>query len=183
MLLPTVQSRCPRLRFRPLGPDEVAAALIKAGRSEAEARAIGATADGSVARALEASAGELVDARDVALNVLNHAAVSDDPRRRIETAKELAAQGSSGRSAAADREGLASTLLAMASIVRDVELIASGSSQPPVANGDVRSKLERLTAFQGPRGVSAFAAIDQALNALSANAGVKVVADWVVLQL
>ena len=82
-LLPTVRSRCPRLRFRPLDADDVAAVLMQRGRSEAEARAMAATADGSVGRALEASAGDLVDARDVAVRVLAQAAASDDPRRRI----------------------------------------------------------------------------------------------------
>jgi hypothetical protein len=40
------------------------------------------------------------------------------------------------------------------------------------------------TAYAGERGVRAFAAVDQALVALERhNAGVKLVADWVVLQL
>src|SRR5687767_3805449 len=60
-LLATVQSRCPRLRFRPLGPDEVASALMTRGRSEVEARAVAAIAGGSIGRALEASASELVE--------------------------------------------------------------------------------------------------------------------------
>src|SRR5204863_7715310 len=46
VLLPTVLSRCPRLRFGPLEPSEVAAALIKQGRPEREARAVAAAADG-----------------------------------------------------------------------------------------------------------------------------------------
>src|SRR5262245_46662295 len=43
-LLPTVLSRCPRLRFRQLEPAEVAAALIKHGHAEREARAVAAAA-------------------------------------------------------------------------------------------------------------------------------------------
>ena len=65
MLLATVQSRCPRLRFRPLGADDVAAVLMRRGRREDEARAVAATADGSIARALEGGAGEFVEARGV----------------------------------------------------------------------------------------------------------------------
>src|SRR6202158_3085947 len=72
MLLATVQSRCPRLRFRPLGAHDVAAVLMRRGRREDEARAIAATAGGSIARALEGSAGELVEARGVAGRVLAH---------------------------------------------------------------------------------------------------------------
>src|SRR5438093_11186030 len=47
-LLPTVQSRCPRLRFHQLGPEDVAAALIRQGKSEPEAHATAALADGSI---------------------------------------------------------------------------------------------------------------------------------------
>src|SRR4051812_19456969 len=36
VLLPTVRSRCPQLRFRPLPPDDIAAALIARGHKEAE---------------------------------------------------------------------------------------------------------------------------------------------------
>ena len=53
-----------------------------------------------------------------------------------------------------------------------------------LANADVRPALERLTtAYRGERGMRAFAAVDRALVALDRNAGVKIVADWLVLQL
>src|SRR5216684_465392 len=66
MLLATVQSRCPRLRFMPLGADDVVAVLMRLGRRQDEARAVAATADGSIGRALAASAGALGEARDLA---------------------------------------------------------------------------------------------------------------------
>src|SRR4051812_41321204 len=69
-LLPTVRSRCPQLRFRPLAPDEVAVVLTRLGHSESEARAVAAIADGSIGQALEAGAGDLVEARDVASRAL-----------------------------------------------------------------------------------------------------------------
>ena len=37
--------------------------------------------------------------------------------------------------------------------------------------------------YRGERGTRAFSAIDQALVAIERNAGVKIVADWLVLQL
>jgi DNA polymerase-3 subunit delta' len=180
-LLATVRSRCPRLRFRPLGPDEVASALMKRGRPEAEARAIAATADGSIGRALEASGGDLIEAREIAVRVLAQAAVTDDPRRRIESAKELLTK--TGAGGAGDREQLATHLRAMASLLRDVELLATRVDRRALANADVQPALERLTAFQGERGVHAFTAVDRALVALDRNAGVKVVADWVLVNL
>jgi len=182
-LLPTVQSRCPRLRFRELGPDDVAAALMKRGKTEAEARAIAATANGSIGAALEASAAALVDARDLALRVLLQLAATDDPRRRIESAKELLAK--TGAGGASDREQVSIHLRAMASLLRDGALVAARADRGALANPDVESALGRLSAFHGERGVRAFAALDQALVALASprNAGVKIVADWVALQL
>src|SRR3954463_13488229 len=61
MLLPTVLSRCPQLRFRPLAAAELATALMARGRTETEARAIAAIADGSLGQALQASAEEFVE--------------------------------------------------------------------------------------------------------------------------
>jgi len=182
VLLPTVRSRCPVLRFRPLPPEDIATALIARGLAEPEARAVAATADGSLGRALQASAGDLVEARDVAQRVLTQAGASDTSAgRRLDSAKELLAKSGSG---AGDRDSLATYLRAMAALLRDIAVLATRADARMLANADVRSALERLVpAYQGERGVRAFAAIDRALVALERNAGVKVVADWLVLQL
>jgi len=147
MLLPTVQSRCPRLRFQ-----------------STELEAIDE------------------DARDIAKDVLAQAAAANDPGGRLEAAKDLLAKtGAGGRS---DREQLASHLHAMASLLRDVEVLAVRADTGVLANADVRPDLDGLVkAFGGDRGVRAFAAVDTALIALDRNAGVKIVADWLVLQL
>jgi DNA polymerase III subunit delta' len=174
-LLATVRSRCPRLQFRPLSPGDIASVLMTRNLSETEARAVAATADGSVGRALETSAGELVEVREIAQRVLAHAAEATAPGRRLEGARELSTQ---------TRDQLALQLRAMASLLRDVEVLATRADDRALANADVRSALERLTpAYGGERGVRAFTAIDRALVALERNAGVKVVADWLVLQL
>lgn len=182
MLLPTVRSRCPRLNFRPLSPNEIAGALVARGQTETAARAVAAAADGSLGRALEASADDFVQARDVAGRVLAHAASTPDPRRRIEGTKDLLANTGSG--GASDRAQLSVHLRAMGSLLRDVALLATRGDAGRLANPDVRPALERLTpTYQGARGIHAFAAVDQALVALERNAGVKIVADWLVLEL
>ena len=180
-LLPTVRSRCPRLRFRALGPDDVAAALVRRGRTHAEARLVAATADGSIGRALEATTGDLGEARDAAVRVLSQAASNDDPRRRIEGAQQLLAKTGSG--GAGDREQLATELRAMASLIRDVALLSTSADSRALANPGVQPAIERLSAYQGERGIRAFTAVDRALTALDRNASVKVVADWLLLQL
>ena len=180
MLFPTVQSRCPRLRFRPLDAADVASALLRQGRSEADAHASAADADGSIGRALAASAGELVEARDVAGRVLARAAATGDLRQRLEGSKDLLAK--TGNGGQEGRDQLAIHLRAMASLVRDVELLST-RAEIALANPDVRPVIDRLSAFRGERGIRAFTAIDRALAALDRNAGVKVVADWVLLQI
>ena len=182
VLLPTVRSRCPRLSFRPLSPDEIAGALIARGQTETAAHAVAAAADGSLGRALEASADDFVQAREVAGQVLAHAASTTDPRRRIEGAKDLLVN--TGAGGAADRSQLTVHLRAMSSLLRDIELLGTRADAGRLANPDVRLALERLTkTYQGDRGVRAFAAVDTALDALERNTGVKTVADWLVLEL
>ena len=181
MLLPTVLSRCPQLRFRPLSAADIASALMARGHNETEARAVAAIADGSLGHALQASAGELVESRDLAQRVLEKAATQSDPARRVESAQQLVTKPPSG---VTERDQLATHLRAMAVLLRDVEVLATGADQRTLANADVRPALERLSnSYRGERGTRAFAAVDRALFALQRNAGVKLVADWLVLQL
>jgi len=116
------------------------------------------------------------DAREVAERVLARTAAAGDPARRLESAKDLVGNG--------DREQVAGHLRAMAALLRDVEVVATGADRAVLANTDIQPAIERLApAYKGDRGVQAFAAIDRALSAIERNAGVKVVADWLVLQL
>lgn len=180
-LLDTVRSRCPVLRFLPLGIADVATVLVRHGRSEKEARQAAAASSGSVGRALESGDGQMEDVREAAARVLVQAAATEDPRRRLDGAKDLLVK--TGGGAAGDRAQLGAHLRAMASILRDVELLATAADSHGLANGDLRPVLDRLTAFHGERGIRAFTAVDRALVALDRNAGVKVVADWVLLNL
>jgi DNA polymerase-3 subunit delta' len=123
-----------------------------------------------------------VEAREVAERVLAQAAVIADAGRRIEVAKDLLAK--TGAGGAADREQLASHLRAMAALLRDVEVVSTGAEAIVAVPSDAKPALDRISrTFQGERGVRAFAAVGRALEALDRNAGVKVVADWLVLQL
>ena len=88
-----------------------------------------------------------------------------------------------GDTGAAARDQLASCLRAMASLLRDAEVVAV-RSDVALANDDAAATVERLAQiYGGDRGVQAFAAIDRAIEALDRNAGAKTVADWVMLQL
>lgn len=181
-LLPTVRSRCPRLRFAPLSPDEVATTLMREhGYSEADARAAAAEAGGSLALALAAQSVDLADARAAAQRLLETAARVADPARRVELAKELTGKAAAG---AAEREQLAVCLRSLSSLLRDIGILASRGDTQLLANADLEPVLARLgSTFTGARSASAFAAVDAALAALERNASPKVVADWLVLQL
>jgi DNA polymerase-3 subunit delta' len=181
-LLPTVSSRCPRLRFGPLAPSEVAEALMRDhGYDEAEARAVAADAGGSVSQALEAESVNLADARASAGRLLEYAARVTDPVRRLDVAKDLTGKRSTP---AADRDDLAVCLRALSSLLRDLGILSTRADARLLANADLQADLSRLTAaFDSVRSMRAFQAVDQALAALERNASPKVVADWLVLQL
>src|SRR5262245_62593844 len=90
-LLPTVSSRCPRLRFGPLTPNEVARALVQEhGYAEQQARIAAAESDGSIGRALASQSEDLSEARDAAQRILEETARNNDPVKRINLARELA---------------------------------------------------------------------------------------------
>jgi hypothetical protein len=147
---------------------------------EAEARAASAVADGSVARGLAASEGELTAARDLAAGLLRQVATGP-PARRMQGAKAFVA---ASRSAAVDRATLAERLRVMASLLRDLGILTSRADPALLANTDIRDDLESLRkAFAADRVVRAFSSVDRALTALDRNASPKIVADWVSLEI
>ena len=181
-LLPTVRSRCPRLRFAPLSAADVAHVLIRDhGYTDTDARAAAADADGSIGRALAARSMDLTKVRGVARELLERLARITDPARRVEAAREIVgAKGTSG----GERDQLAVCLRALSSLLRDLGLLAQRADANGLANADLHAELGRLTsAFDSERSTRAFVAVDRALSALERNASPKVVADWLVLQI
>jgi DNA polymerase-3 subunit delta' len=178
-LLPTVRSRCQRLRFGRLPAGDIAAVLMRLHEyTPADAHAAASAADGSIGLALEAGSTALVEARDAAQEVLQHIASTSDPRRRLDGAKVLAGGG--------DRDDLRRRLRALASMVRDLGVIGAGVPRDErfLANADLREPLQRLArSFDRDRLSRAFAAIDRALEAIDRNASPKIVADWLAFQL
>jgi DNA polymerase-3 subunit delta' len=145
MLLATVRSRCPLLRF------------VSDRREEIDP-----------------------DAREIAGEVLRDASAGD-ATGKLEAAKLLLPRSGAGK---VERDHVARHLHAMASLLRDVEVLATRADAGVLANADIRPELDRLTkTFGGDRGIRAYAAVDQALSALDDNHNAKIVADWLVLQL
>jgi DNA polymerase III subunit delta' len=181
-LLPTVRSRCPRLRFGPLTASEVAEVLVRDHEyAEADGRAAAVDADGSVGRALSAEASDLTEARAVAQRLLEQAARTSDPSRLVDSVKDVV--GKKG-SSATERDQLAACLRAAASLLRDLGLLAVRADASAIANSDLQPQLTTLSrSYDGDRATRAYAAVDQALAALERNASPKIVVDWLVLQI
>ncbi len=181
MLLVTVRSRCQQLRFGRLAPADVADVLITAhGFAEADAHAAASASDGSVGSALEGETEDFAAAREAARRVLQTAAASSDPRRRLDGARALL----SGIRAAELRDELGRRLRAVASMLRDIGVLQVRADERILANGDLKAELSALVkAFEGERTQRAFAAVDTALAALDRNASPKIVADWIAFQL
>jgi DNA polymerase-3 subunit delta' len=178
LLLPTVRSRCQRLRFGALSASDVAAVLIRDhGFDAPAAHAAAAAADGSIGRALDRDVEDASAARDAAARLLTSAAAAKDPRRRLDAARALGA-------GAAERNALAERLRALSSLLRDIGALHARAPDGVLANLDLKPALESAgRSFDPDRVDAAFAAVDRALAALDRNASPKIVADWVALNL
>jgi DNA polymerase-3 subunit delta' len=161
MLLPTVLSRCQRIRFGRLAPADVASVLMRDhGFAESEAHAAALLADGSIGRALDGEGTAYAGAREAAMGMLTTLAAAADPRRRLAGAKALGADK-------VDREELGRRLRLVSSLLRDLGLLLSRADERSLANADLESGLRRLAgSFDGGRAVRAFSSVDRALAAL-----------------
>jgi DNA polymerase-3 subunit delta' len=181
LLLPTVRSRCMRLRFGRLTEGEVVEVLTRDHEFSArDASAAAALADGSVGLALALGSTDLALIHETALLLLRQTAGNATTAARLQAAGTLAAPSRKDR----PREEVALVLRAVASMLRDIELLNSGGDRHVLANPGLSDELHGLTrAFAGERARDAFASIDRAIMALDRNAGTKVVSDWVATQL
>jgi DNA polymerase-3 subunit delta' len=181
-LLPTVRSRCMRLRFGRLTTTEIAAALIRDhDYSDIDAKQTAPIADGSIGQALALIDNDLAMFRELAIGLLQHTAGRADAQSRVQAASALHSGGSKKERT---REDVAIVLRLMASMLRDLEAINAGADASVLANPLLAADLEPLArAYSGDRARAAFGAVDRALTALERNAGTKVVTEWLAVQM
>ena len=181
VLLSTVRSRCMRLRFGRLTAAEVALALVRDhGQSERDATEAAPLSDGSIGQALSLSDLDIGGLRDLAMRLLQQTAGRADTQSRLQAATSVVA----GLSKKEERTDLAAVLRLAASMLRDIEALNSGADQRVLANPLLTDDLSTLArSFAGDRARLAFGAVDRALTALERNAGTKVVAEWLAVQL
>jgi DNA polymerase-3 subunit delta' len=188
-LLATVRSRCPRFRFGPLPAGLVQSALVERfGWTDEQARLAAAGAEGSLGAALAASTDSVEATRDLAVDLLRAVARRAEAPQRLEAGQRLAERGEGprrrGTAAASDRATVADRLAALAVVLRDVSVLTTRADARWLAGAGRRSDLVDLAAaYDGPRLVRAFSAVDRARQALERNVSPKVVADWLAFQL
>jgi len=155
-LLPTITSRCQRLRFDPLGAEEVERALAeRAGLDPARAALLARMADGSYTKALAlAESDDLAARREQVLNFFR-LALSGPVGQLDDLIAELTGAG---------REPLKASLHLMLVWVRDIMLARSLGENAPLVNVDQAGAVHRF--------VGAFPDVDlEAMVALVEHAG------------
>ena len=185
LLLPTVRSRCPEIRFGGLTTDEVTEVLVdECEVAASEARAAAAAADGSVARALESSSDEYLQARESAADALRALAGAPPAKRRIEIGKGLMGTRRARSSAAVEREALTRRLRALGTLFRDLQLLSARGERARLANADLADALEALArSYDAERSGRGFEHVDRAVSALMRNASPRIVVDWLALRI
>ncbi len=141
LLLPTVRSRCRRIRFGPIRNDILAEILERQGLDPEKVALVAATSGGSVARALEMSASHFLDLRRQMIDML-----ADSQSVGIRANLELSAELSKDRDLALDAIGIA------ISWVRDLLAVKESSVGSEVINSDLLDRIvfsaEHLTKEQ-----------------------------------
>ena len=185
LLLPTVRSRCPEIRFGGLATDEVADVLVgECGVAADVAPAVAAAADGSVARALETGSDDYLQARRSAAAALRALAGTPPAKGRLEVGKELLGARRSRSGAATEREALTRRLRALGTLFRDLQVVSAGHDRVWLANADMADELEALSpSYDADRAGRGFETVDRAVGALARNASPRVVVDWLALQI
>lgn len=135
-LLPTIVSRCQRLRFDPLPPETIEVALRdRYGLEPARAALLARMADGSLTRALELARNEEIGRRREQVVTFLRLAWSGRTIPLDDLVRDLAAAG---------REPLKGALLLLLAWVRDLVVLRAAGEDAPILNQDQR---EALTAF------------------------------------
>lgn len=135
-LLPTIISRCQRLRFDLLMAEEIAQALIdRKGMAPEQAQMLARMADGSYSRALDLRENEsLLESRELVLTFFRQAYAQniDQLADRIEQMKRLG------------REQVKSVLQLMLSWMRDLLVFRVMGADAPLVNVDQRQAIQRF---------------------------------------
>lgn len=185
-LLATIRSRCPRLRFGPLSADTVARALVERfGSAPDDASAAAGVSGGSLGRALVRGSAEAAGTRAVATDFVDRVVqAGDDVSERLRAAQTLLSREGEARKGSLSRVQIGERLEALASLARDLGLVATSADPRWLANADLAEWTTTVaTAMGSDRAYRAFSTVDRAGVALGRNVGFKNLADWLACHL
>lgn len=135
-LLPTIVSRCQRLRFDPLLPESIEQALVdREDVNPDTAGMLARMADGSYSRALELSRNDaLLTSRELVLDYFRYA-YSQDVEALLGCIQEISGRG---------REGVKNVLRLMLRWIRDLLLYQTMGEEAPLVNVDQTEAIARF---------------------------------------
>lgn len=192
LLLPTVRSRCPSLRFGRLPVDDVARMLVSSkGFEPGAARDAAFASDGSIGRALSAASDAGAATRALVEGVTGAAVGARSAEQRLRLALHLLepaetkgrARGKGASKSAPERELLGERLEALGAALRDLGVLAAGGDPRFMAHAASPETTALAERWGAARLAQAYAAVGRAREALDRNTSPKVVADWLALQL
>jgi DNA polymerase III subunit delta' len=192
LLLPTVRSRCPSLRFGRLPIDEAARLLVERhGFTPAAAREAAFASDGSVGRALIEASDAGASTRAIVEGVVSAAVGARGAEARLRLATHLLepaetkgrSRGKGASRSAPERELLGERLEALGAALRDLGVLAAHGEERFLAHAPSADTAALADRWGATRLTQAFAAVGRAREALERNTSPKVVADWLALQL
>lgn len=167
-LLPTIVSRCQRIRFDLLDPTAIERALIEREGMDAEAaRMLARMADGSYSRARNlADSRELLGSRDLVLDFLRHswAGKGDVLVPFIQKMERMG------------REPLKFLMQVLLTLLRDLMLVRHGGSDAPIVNVDRTDVLVRFSnSLPDARLDDMVATVEQAIYLMQRNVHVRLI--------
>jgi DNA polymerase III subunit delta' len=195
LLLITVRSRCPMLRFGRLPATDVERLLTsKHGIEAAKAHEAALAGEGSVGRALLEASDEGANTRDLVEQALQVVQNARGPADKLRAAGMLLEpgetksrpRGKGGRivsKAAGERDLLGQRLSALNCALRDVAAMGTGANPNTLSSAPSHALQTLVKGFGAQRLLAAFDAVGQAQQALDRNVSPKTVADWLAFQL
>jgi DNA polymerase III subunit delta' len=174
-LLATIRSRCQMIRFAPIDAAEVERFLVEQKSvSDADARLLARTAQGSIGRALAGDVETYRDRRETMLGVLRALTLTNDRVELLHSAETLGA--------AKDRHEYEQRLDALEILIRDVWALALGRPEETIVNGDMLAQLRQIAAETGSTQAAAWLKnIEELRGALEVNINKKIASDALLL--
>lgn len=171
-LLPTIRSRVQILRFGPVAASELEHHLLVTHEySQADARLIASTSNGSVAQALSVDAEEFRIRRNEAIEILQSAIVNHDLVDILKRSEKFGATKSTP-----EFEAFLGVLQTM---IHDIWLVRTGSKSGPVDD-----EIARLAEFADPRSLASWLEhIEEIRAALGVNINKKIAADSLLVRM